>query len=66
MLKLYVALQCVRGHLRCLRADRRGITALEYGILAVIVVAAVGVLGTQFNGLFTNVFSRVNSAVSAR
>lgn len=59
MLKLYTYLQCLRG-------DRRGISALEYGVLAVIVVAAVALLSTQLNSTFTNVFSRVNSAVAVR
>lgn len=58
MLKLYT-------HLQCLRADRRGITALEYGILAVIIVAAVAALSQNFTDLFSNVFSRVNSQVNA-
>ena len=58
MLKLF-------NSLRGLRADRRGITALEYGILAVIIVAAVAALSGNFTDLFSNVFSRVNSQVNA-
>lgn len=45
--------------------DRRGISALEYGILAAVVVVAVAALGGQFGGLFNNVFSALNSEVSS-
>lgn len=59
MLKLYTSLQR-------LRADRRGISAIEYGILAVVVVAAVAALSTNFTTTFSTLFSRVDSAVISR
>jgi pilus assembly protein Flp/PilA len=31
-----------------LRADRKGVTALEYGVIAAALVVAVGVVFTQF------------------
>lgn len=49
--------------LRRALGDRRGISALEYGILAAVVVAAVAALGTNFSNLFTNLFNGLNSAV---
>lgn len=51
--------------LRRALGDRRGISALEYGILAAVVVAAVAALGSNFSGLFGNLFNGLNSAVSA-
>ncbi len=48
---------------RELSADRRGVTALEYGLLAgLIAVALIGVLttfGHKVEGLFTNVSTDV-------
>jgi Flp pilus assembly pilin Flp len=51
--------------LRRALGDRRGVSALEYGILAAVIVAAVATLGTQFTGLFGNLFTGLNSAVTA-
>ena len=53
----------MRKMVRALRSDRRGITALEYGIiagwLAFVVVIAFANLGTALNGIFTSVSSRL-------
>ena len=44
--------------------DERGVTALEYGLLAgLIAVALIGVLST-FSGDIANLFSRVGAAVN--
>jgi Flp pilus assembly pilin Flp len=51
--------------LRRALGDRRGISALEYGILAAVVVAAVAALSGSFSGLFTNLFSGLNNAVTS-
>ena len=46
-----------------LRTDRRGITALEYGIiagwLAFVIVVAFANLGTALTGIFGNVSSKL-------
>jgi len=46
-----------------LRADRRGITALEYGIiagwLAFVIVVAFANLGTALTGIFSSVGSKL-------
>lgn len=49
---------------RCLGPRRQqGVTALEYGILAAIVVAIVGTtVYTQLGGAITSVFSNMSSA----
>jgi pilus assembly protein Flp/PilA len=43
----------------CLRNDRRGVTALEYGLIAsliaVVVIAAVTAVGTGASATFTTV-----------
>jgi pilus assembly protein Flp/PilA len=53
------ALLPIATELARLKADRKGITALEYGILAAIVVGALitaaGPLGADLNTLFTSI-----------
>lgn len=57
MLKLYVALQAQLVGL--LNREDRGATAVEYGLLvgliAVVIIAAVVIVGTKLNGLFTSI-----------
>jgi pilus assembly protein Flp/PilA len=49
----------VRAELAHMTADRKGVTALEYGLLggfiAVVIVAAVATVGTKLNSLFTTI-----------
>jgi pilus assembly protein Flp/PilA len=56
-LKLIIALQ-----------DRKGVSALEYGILAAtiigVVAAAVATLGTDLSSLFSTIGSKISSAVT--
>jgi pilus assembly protein Flp/PilA len=44
---------------RSLRHDDRGVTAVEYGLIvffiALIIIGAVTVLGTNLNTIFTNI-----------
>lgn len=46
--------------------DERGVSAMEYAVLAGIVVVALGAVGTQFSSnisaMFTKMFSQVTSA----
>ena len=53
----YTLLERVKTELNRLRADRKGITALEYGILAAIMVTALvagfGTVTTALKSLFT-------------
>ena len=43
--------------------DESGATAIEYGLIAaliaVVIVTAVGLVGTKLNGVFTNVASKL-------
>jgi pilus assembly protein Flp/PilA len=56
MLNLVVFMQNYLGQLR---RDDRGVTAVEYGLIAaliaVAIAAAVGLVGGQLNTIFTNV-----------
>jgi pilus assembly protein Flp/PilA len=59
----------MRQFLKSLRRDERGVTALEYAILAGIIVAAVAGIGVSFGSnlstVFTTLTNKVNSAVSS-
>jgi pilus assembly protein Flp/PilA len=64
MVKLYVTLLLLADDVKDrLRRDDSGATAVEYGLLvgliAVVIVAAVTLLGTKLNGLFTSVTSGI-------
>ena len=56
MLKLLVSLQTLAGQLR---RDDRGATAVEYGLMvsliAVVIIAAVTLVGTKLSGIFNAV-----------
>jgi pilus assembly protein Flp/PilA len=47
--------------------DEEGITAIEYGLLAAViagvVVTAFGSLGTTLTGVFTNIGTKINTAL---
>ena len=49
-----------------LRADKRGVSALEYGLLAALVAVAiiggVSALGNSLGGLFKTVSNQINTA----
>jgi pilus assembly protein Flp/PilA len=51
--------------IRRLLADRKGVTAIEYGLIAgaiaVAIIGAVVALGTDINGLFTRVGGALNT-----
>ena len=46
-----------------LKADRRGVTAIEYGmiaaLIAVVIAAAVAAVGTKLSSTFTSVSSSI-------
>lgn len=60
---------CILRRTRRLRADRRGVTALEYGLIAALIAVAIiggvtslgGQLNTAFNNIATEIGSRVGS-----
>ena len=58
LLKQYVRLQQAKW-----RAEDRGATAVEYGLMvaliAVVIIAAVGIIGVRLNGVFTDVGNKL-------
>ncbi len=56
-------LRALRYAARSLRSDRRGVTALEYGIVAgwvaFVVVLAFARMGTDLSTIFTSVGSQI-------
>ena len=56
MLKHFAA---ISNRLAALRQDDRGVTSVEYGLMvaliAVVIIGAVTLLGTNLSTLFTNV-----------
>jgi pilus assembly protein Flp/PilA len=59
----FALVERVKAELNRLKADRKGITALEYGILAAIVVGALITAATTLGGdlktLFTNIGNKL-------
>jgi pilus assembly protein Flp/PilA len=49
-----------------LKSDRRGVTALEYAVVAAVVIAAVvaafGTFGTEVTSKMTGILTKVTSA----
>jgi Flp pilus assembly pilin Flp len=50
---------------RRLLGDKRGISAIEYGVLGAVVVVAVAALATPLTDLFTEVFTSISAKVPA-
>jgi pilus assembly protein Flp/PilA len=54
------------NNLRALANDERGVTALEYGLIAgliaVVIVTSVTALGTQLSSTFTNITTKLAAA----
>jgi pilus assembly protein Flp/PilA len=55
----------MRKLFQAFKRDERGVTALEYVILAVVVVGAVMVGGSVLRGVITNAFSQVGSTITS-
>jgi len=53
--------------LTSLKADRKGVTALEYGVIAAVLVVAVAgamsTFGDSVKGFFTGVVTAVNAKI---
>lgn len=55
--------EVVRQSVKTVFADRRGISAIEYGILGAVVVVAVVAIGPSISGVITSVFDTISSKV---
>lgn len=64
MVKSYVRMTNLAA--RALRADDRGVTSVEYGIMvaliAIVIIAAVTAIGLNLSGLFNQVATAVKGA----
>ena len=60
MTKLLVSLQAL---VNSLRSDEQGATAVEYGLMvsliAIVIIAAVTLIGTNLNGIFSTVAGKL-------
>ena len=59
-------MHAIRANLRMLRRDKRGATAIEYGLIAALIVMAMMVglssLGGGVNGKWTKIADAVSNA----
>jgi Flp pilus assembly pilin Flp len=50
--------------LAALRADRKGVTTVEYAVLAFVIIGIVGVAGVALQGELSTLFSGLGQAVN--
>ena len=55
----------MKGVMGALKRDERGVSALEYVILAVVVVVAVAAGGQVLKGVISSAFNQVGSVISS-
>lgn len=49
---------------RKISTDERGVTSLEYGLIAAVIGTAVIALGPKFTTLFTSVFDKLSTKIA--
>lgn len=54
----------LKAFLQKFRRDERGVSALEYAILAAIVVAAVASLSPTITGFYTSAFNTIQGKIT--
>ena len=63
MLKTYLKIESLRYDVTKALADRKGATAIEYGLIAagiaVVIIGAVKLLGNNLTNMFNNVSNNV-------
>lgn len=66
MLKMFATVEVFRAHVAGLLHDRKGVTAMEYGIIGATTVVVVGGvvagLGTPLNTIWTNIKTALTTA----
>ena len=55
----------MRNFLQTLARDERGVTAVEYGILAAIIIGVLVLAGSAFQEELTNLWNRVADGMAA-
>jgi Flp pilus assembly pilin Flp len=61
MLKLFVMADIARRRLAAMLADQKGVTAMEYGMIAAATVVAVGAVMTTIKGDLTTLFTNLET-----
>jgi Flp pilus assembly pilin Flp len=56
-------LTLVKQHVLAVLKDRKGVTALEYGVLAAGIVAVVAIAAVALGSNLTSLFSRIDSSL---
>jgi Flp pilus assembly pilin Flp len=51
------------GLLQRVKVDRRGVTALEYGVLTAIIVVALGLSATAISNKLTAIFTSIGNTL---
>lgn len=51
----------IMSKFEALKSDRRGVTALEYGVIAAVII---GVVATAFTALGTNLSAKINGLIT--
>ena len=64
MEKLMFQLFEMLNALRNISADKRGVTALEYGLIAALIAGVIVTIFTTFGGNLTTAFSGIGSALT--
>jgi pilus assembly protein Flp/PilA len=54
----------LRTFIKTFAADRKGVTAIEYGLIAGLIAVAIIAAITALGGTLGNLFNTVNSSVS--
>jgi pilus assembly protein Flp/PilA len=58
----FALVERVKAELALLKADRKGVTALEYGVIAAGIVAVVATAATALGGRISDLFGTIISA----
>ncbi|WP_308238037.1 Flp family type IVb pilin [Phenylobacterium sp. J426] len=60
-----IVLKSIIARTRTFARDEKGATAMEYAIMAVLVVVALVAVAGTINGTFTNTFTNMGTKVNA-
>ena len=61
----FALVERAKSELALLKSDRKGVTALEYGVIASVAVVALLAAFNTFYGAFDGVFSKITDAMKA-
>ncbi|MDE2357200.1 MAG: Flp family type IVb pilin [Alphaproteobacteria bacterium] len=55
----------LRAYVKTLAGDRKGVTAIEYGLIAGLIAVAIIVAVTAVGGNLTNLFTNISTKLAA-